>query len=129
MLKGQTWIEVTFKVTRENILETSAKEIGGSASNSLSLKYNFNEINDEEVKRIMARAEEFQKSDEEMVETSKAFIQLDDLIYKAKKSSNPIVARIVHEMETWKSNNSSLHSREVYAKINYFTTQLRPYHI
>lgn len=126
-LRGETKANITFKITKENILEIYAKEIGGTAEGGLNIDYNFGDIKEEDVAEMMKRAEEFRKSDEEIIKTNKANNDLDDLISKARRSSNSKVNAIADSMERWKSYNSNAHSREIYDKIEEFKSQLRPY--
>ena len=126
---GQTSIDVTFDINKENILDVSVVEVGGTASGKVQLKNDIGHLTEEEIHKMEREAEEYLEADKRRLEANIAFNDLDDLISKAsrKAGSSSSAKRLVDELVYWKDSNSSASASEIREKISEYQRKLSSY--
>jgi heat shock protein 1/8 len=127
-LRGETKIDVTFKINKENLLDVSVVESGGSANKKVQLKNDIGHLTKAEIEKMEREAEMYIEADRKRVENNKAANELDYLINKAtrEKGSDPLVRSITNEVTRWKDSNPSADASEILSKIDELKRKLKP---
>jgi len=84
--RGQPKIEVTFEIDSNGIMAVSAKDQTTGKENRITIKNEKGRLSEEEIKAMVAKAEEMKKQDEEVLEKVNAKNGLESYLFACKNT-------------------------------------------
>lgn len=107
--RGVPQIEVTYEISADGILKTTAKIVGSDVEKSLEIKNDNNRLSQEQIEKMIKDAEAYQEQDKITRERIEAKNQLENLIYSCKNNNpeNKEYQDKLQEYMNWLDNHGS----------------------
>lgn len=84
--RGVPQIEVTYEISADGILKTTAKIVGSEVEKSLEIKNDNNRLSSEQIERMIKDAESYQEEDKRTRDRIDAKNQLENFLYSSKNN-------------------------------------------
>jgi L1 cell adhesion molecule like protein len=107
--RGIPQIEVTYDISADGILKTTAKIVGSDVEKTLEIKNDNNRLSQEQIEKMIKEAEQYQEEDKKLRERIEAKNQLENFLYASKenqKENNEYQDFIKKEIEWLESHTT-----------------------
>lgn len=84
--RGIPQIEVTYDISADGILKTTAKIVGSDVEKTLEIKNDNNRLSQEQIEKMIKEAEQYQEEDKKLRERIEAKNQLENFLYASKEN-------------------------------------------
>jgi L1 cell adhesion molecule like protein len=88
--RGVPQIEVTYEISADGILKTTAKIVGSDVEKSLEIKNDSNRLSQEQIEKMIKEAEAYQDEDRKTRERLDARNQLENILYSSKNEQTDV---------------------------------------
>lgn len=85
--RGVPQIEVTYEISADGILKTTAKIVGSDVEKSLEIKNDNNRLSQEQIDQMIKDAESYQEEDKKTRDRIEARNQLENFLYSSKNNN------------------------------------------